>query len=159
LDTGGAEKLLGAGDMLYSSGEMSKPERMQSAYISEEEVKKAVDYLAKFKDLEIPDEISLDTDGPSSDNAIFSASMGGNDDEDDLYEDARQTVIEAGKASTSYIQRKLRVGYSRAARLMDILEERGVIGPADGSKPREVLDGGNNEPSESVSAGDNEDYV
>ena len=63
------------------------------------------------------------------------------EDDDDLYEDAKQTVIEAGKASTSYIQRKLRVGYARAARLMDILESRGVIGPADGAKPREVLAG------------------
>jgi DNA segregation ATPase FtsK/SpoIIIE, S-DNA-T family len=62
-------------------------------------------------------------------------------DDDDLYEDAKQAVLEAGKASTSYIQRKLRVGYSRAARLIDILEERGVIGPADGARPREILIG------------------
>jgi S-DNA-T family DNA segregation ATPase FtsK/SpoIIIE len=70
--------------------------------------------------------------------------MSDSDDEeedDDLYEEAKQIVIEAGKASTSYIQRKLRVGYARAARLMDILESRGVIGPADGAKPREVLTG------------------
>lgn len=138
LDASGAEKLLGAGDMLYSSGEMSKPERMQSAFISEEEVKKVVKHLAQYHDHEIPDEISLDQDQPS-DNAIFSASMSDGDDEDDLYEAAKQTVMEAGKASTSYLQRKLRVGYSRAARLMDILEERGIIGPADGSKPRDVI--------------------
>jgi len=141
LDSGGAEKLLGAGDMLYSSGEMSKPQRMQSAFISEEEVKKVVDFLAKNHD-EIPDEISLDENSPTSDNAIFSASMSSDDDEDELYEDAKQTVIDAGKASTSYLQRKLRVGYSRAARLMDILEERGVIGEANGSKPREILEVG-----------------
>jgi len=144
LDSGGAEKLLGAGDMLYSSGEMSKPQRMQSAFVSEEEVKKVVDFLAKHHD-EIPDEISLDDNSPSSDNAIFSASMSSDDDEDELYEDAKQTVIDAGKASTSYLQRKLRVGYSRAARLMDILEERGVIGEANGSKPREILDSGDEE--------------
>jgi S-DNA-T family DNA segregation ATPase FtsK/SpoIIIE len=142
LDASGAEKLLGAGDMLYSSGEMSKPQRMQSAFISEDEVKKVVAHLKKHHD-EIPDVISLDDNSPASDNAIFSASMDSDDDEDELYEDAKQTVIEAGKASTSYLQRKLRVGYSRAARLMDILEERGVIGPANGSKPREILDGGN----------------
>ena len=138
LDSSGAEKLLGAGDMLYSSGEMSKPQRMQSAFISEDEVKKVVKHLKQNHD-SIPDEISLDENSPASDNAIFSASMGGDDDEDELYEDAKQTVIEAGKASTSYLQRKLRVGYSRAARLMDILEERGIIGPANGSKPREIL--------------------
>ena len=77
--------------------------------------------------------------------------------DDDLYEDARATVIEAGKASTSYLQRKLRVGYSRAARLMDILEERGVIGPADGSKPREILeDGGGDELEEEYEEEDGE---
>ena len=65
-----------------------------------------------------------------------------NEDDDDLYEDARVAVVEAGKASTSYLQRRLRVGYSRAARLIDMLEERGVIGPGDGSKPRQVLEGG-----------------
>lgn len=141
LDMGGAEKLLGAGDMLYASGEMSKPQRMQAAFISEDEVKEVVKFLAKHHD-DIPDEISLDDDSDVSDNAIFSSSMGGADDEDELYEDAKQTVIEAGKASTSYLQRKLRVGYSRAARLMDILEDRGVVGPADGSKPREILNDG-----------------
>ena len=142
LDTSGAEKLLGAGDMLYLSGDMSKPVRIQSAYISEEEVKAVVDFIARQYADEVPNE--LDLNGPMTDNdhgnAIFGSELGGDGgDEDDLYEDARQVVIEAGKASTSYIQRKLRVGYSRAARLMDILEERGVIGPADGSKPREVI--------------------
>ena len=74
--------------------------------------------------------------------------MGDPEDDDDLYEDARQIVIEAKKASTSYLQRKLRVGYSRAASLMDMLEERGVIGPADGSKPREIIGVGPSEGEE-----------
>ncbi len=146
LDTGGAEKLLGAGDMLYMSGEMSKPARLQSAYISENEVKKVVQFISDQYSDEVPSEIDFTTQNTS--NSIFDASLdsdSSNDDEDDLYEDARQTVLEAGKASTSYIQRKLRVGYARAARLMDMLEERGVIGPADGSKPREVLDGGDDD--------------
>jgi len=139
LDSSGAEKLLGAGDMLYSSGDMAKPERMQCAFISEDEVKKVVKHLVRFKD-DIPDEISLDANSVAGDNVIFSANMDDSDpDDDDLYEEAKQTIIEAGKASTSYLQRKLRVGYARAARLMDILEQRGVIGPADGSKPRDVL--------------------
>ena len=157
LDTVGAEKLLGAGDMLYLSGEMSKPTRIQSAFISESEVKKVAKFLVDSHIEELTDEINLTENAVKNDNAIFSATLdsslndplagglsdneGGGDD-DDMYEEAKRIVIEAGKASTSYIQRKLRVGYSRAARLMDLLEERGVIGPADGSKPRPVIMGG-----------------
>lgn len=144
LDSSGAEKLLGAGDMLYAGGEMSKPERMQSAFISEEEVKSITKFLAKNSEDEIPDEINLsDTASMDSGSSIFSATISDDSDEDELYEDAKQIVIEADKASTSYLQRKLRVGYARAARLMDILEERGIIGPADGAKPRDILIGNN----------------
>ena len=155
LDTPGAEKLLGAGDMLYQGSEMSKPARLQSAFISETEVKKVVKYLADEYNDEIMSEINIaGTAGGTGANAvdtepardaIFSADLEGivnGDDigeDDDMYESAKEAVISAGKASTSYIQRKLGVGYSRAARLMDILEERGVIGPANGSKPREVM--------------------
>ncbi len=142
LDTGGAEKLLGAGDMLYLGGDMAKPLRIQSAFVSESEVKKVTKYLKDAYIDEVPSEITL-TGDVSSDNgpSIFNSNMEDENEEidDDLYESAREEVIKAGKASTSYIQRKLRVGYSRAARLMDILEEKGVIGPADGSKPREVI--------------------
>ncbi|MFA6536679.1 MAG: DNA translocase FtsK 4TM domain-containing protein [Candidatus Paceibacterota bacterium] len=145
LDTGGAEKLLGAGDMLYLSGEMSKPARIQSAFISETEVKKVVKFLAQSYETEIPQDITAIPGQGNGDSLIFSQ-VSFNDeealeDDDELYEQAREEVLHAGKASTSYIQRKLRVGYARAARLMDILEERGVIGPADGAKPREVLIG------------------
>jgi S-DNA-T family DNA segregation ATPase FtsK/SpoIIIE len=136
LDTIGAEKLLGAGDMLYLSGEMSKPIRLQSSFISETEVKNVVSYLAEqYKD-ELMDEISFDTDN-SGGKALFSTALDSGDD-DDLYEDARMAVMEAGRASASYLQRKLKVGYARAARLLDMLEERGVIGPGDGAKPRDV---------------------
>ncbi|MEK7501294.1 MAG: DNA translocase FtsK, partial [Patescibacteria group bacterium] len=140
LDQMGAEKLLGAGDMLYLGGEMSKPIRLQSAFISESEVKRVVKFLAdQYKD-EIMGEINLTTAEVTS-TAAFDAMLDSKsiDDDDDMYESARETVIGAGKASTSYIQRKLGVGYSRAAKLMDMLEERGVIGPANGSKPREVM--------------------
>jgi S-DNA-T family DNA segregation ATPase FtsK/SpoIIIE len=137
LDAGGAEKLLGAGDMLYISGEMSQPERVQSAFISEEEVKKVVEYLKKEYMDEIPDTIEL-SGSIEKGNNLFGDSVGG--DEDDLYEDARVTVMEAGKASTSYLQRKLGIGYARAAKLIDMLEERGVISPGNGAKPREVLE-------------------
>ncbi|MDR3558587.1 MAG: DNA translocase FtsK 4TM domain-containing protein [Candidatus Pacebacteria bacterium] len=141
LDQPGAEKLLGAGDMLYLGAEMSKPVRLQSAFISEGEVKKVAKFLYDTYKDEIMSEINLS--GPQSEpgqDAVFSANL---DDEpledDDMYEDARLAVVSAGKASTSYLQRKLGVGYSRAAKLMDMLEERGVIGAANGSKPREVM--------------------
>ncbi len=149
LDAGGAEKLLGAGDMLYSSGD-AQPERLQSAFISEGEVKKVVKYLVETYKDEINDEISLTSGSISADKSIFESTLDDADEEDEMYEEARACIIEAGKASTSYLQRKLKLGYARAARLMDMLEDRGVIGPGDGAKPREVLekiehteDGGN----------------
>jgi S-DNA-T family DNA segregation ATPase FtsK/SpoIIIE len=147
LDMGGAEALLGAGDMLFLSGEMSKPRRIQAPYISEAEVKKVVAHIAKHTEGQLSSEIDF-SDGSQSQaggmDPIF-ASMSDTTDEDDdeLYGEAKKTVVEAGKASTSYLQRKLGVGYARAARLMDILEERGVIGPADGAKPREIIGAGN----------------
>lgn len=137
LDSAGAEKLLGAGDMLYISGEMSKPIRLQSPFISEGEVKKVVEYLVKNTEDEIPTDINMEAD--KTKNVLFESLTGDGESEDDLYEEARETVIRAGKASTSYLQRKLRIGYARAARLMDILEENSVIGPGDGAKPRDVL--------------------
>ncbi|MDD5318363.1 MAG: DNA translocase FtsK 4TM domain-containing protein [Candidatus Pacebacteria bacterium] len=160
LDARGAEELLGAGDMLYQGSEMSTPQRLQSAYITETEVKNVVKYLINNnQSLASQINLSPESNGGSAvhdpifdqnSGALSSSGMNGFDDDvgfsddDDLYEDAKVTVLEAGKASTSYIQRKLRVGYARAARLMDMLEERGVIGPADGAKPREVInyDGG-----------------
>ena len=145
LDTGGAEKLLGAGDMLFLSGEMSKPRRIQAPYISEEEVKKVVSWIAKHADGQIPSEIDFSEAGKVGGgmDPIFASMDGGDDEEDELYSQAKQTVIEAGKASTSYLQRKLGVGYARAAKLIDMLEERGVVGPADGAKPREIIGAGN----------------
>lgn len=136
IDGVGAEKLLGQGDMLFKSGDVDKPVRLQSAYITDAELKKVIEYLKNQEATEL-DSISFDTDTAAGDGA-FGTSLGG-DDDDDLYEDAKHAVLEAGKASTSYLQRKLRVGYSRAARLIDLLEERGVIGPQDGSKSREVF--------------------
>ena len=142
LDQGGAEKLLGAGDMLYLSGDMGKPVRLQSAFISESEVKKVVDYIAKHNEAEIPIDIGAPAPGHGELSVSNNSGFSGDDEEidDDMYEAAKLAVLEAGKASTSYLQRKLRVGYARAARLVDMLEERGVIGPGDGAKPREILD-------------------
>ena len=153
LDMSGAEKLLGAGDMLYLSGKMSQPARIQSAYISENEVKSVVKYLHENYESDLPTDINMSsgnsTEGESK-NPIFEGSIGDDREEmdDDLYEEAKQTVVEANKASTSFLQRKLGIGYARAARLIDILEERGVIGPGNGAKPREILIGGEHNSNE-----------
>ncbi len=142
LDGSGAETLLGAGDMLYQSSDMGKPVRIQTAFISESEVKKVVSYI---KSHNAGDLSSIDLGGnatsiePNDVIGLANGDFGDDEIDDDLYADARAAVEAAGRASTSYLQRKLKIGYSRAARLMDVLEERGIIGPADGSKPREVL--------------------
>ncbi|MDQ3077176.1 MAG: DNA translocase FtsK [bacterium] len=158
LDMAGAEKLLGAGDMLYLSADMSQPQRIQSAYISENELKAVVKFLIDNYADELPSEISL-TEGAGEKNSIFEASFDGDDDaeEDDaLYAEARDIVQRAGKASTSYLQRKLSVGYARAARLIDMLEERGVIGPGSGSKPREVINPISDKAPSDEQSGENE---
>lgn len=137
LDGIGAEKLLGAGDMLYQSGEMSKPMRIQSAFISEKEVKSVTKYLKEqYEDL--ADEVDITENEEKDVEAIFE-SIAEEEDRDDLYEEARDVIIRAGKGSTSYLQRKLRIGYARAASIMDQLEDTGVVGPQEGSKAREVL--------------------
>ena len=143
LDGSGAETLLGAGDMLYLSSDMQKPVRLQTAFISENEVKKVVSYIKSHNAGNLS---SIDFGGgnggaPTEAGDVIGLTSGSFDDDvdDDLYEDARTAVEEAGRASTSYLQRKLKISYSRAARLMDVLEAKGVIGAADGSKPREVL--------------------
>jgi DNA segregation ATPase FtsK/SpoIIIE, S-DNA-T family len=159
IDSPGAESLLGAGDMLYLSADMQKPVRLQTAFISEAEVKKVVSYI---KSNNSGDLSGIDFGTPSmsgnENTDVIGAMQAGfddGDDDDDLYADAKAAVEEAGRASTSYLQRKLKVGYSRAARLMDILESRGVIGPADGSKPREVMSRSGSAPAvESEQEGD-----
>lgn len=152
LDGAGAELLLGAGDMLYLSADMQKPVRLQTAYISEQEVKKVAQFIKSHNAGSLG---SLDLGAGTGGTGVHEpndAMMLGADEEDvddDLYAQAKEAVEEAGRASTSYLQRKLRIGYSRAARLMDLLEEKGVIGPADGSRPREILSqAGESAPSE-----------
>jgi S-DNA-T family DNA segregation ATPase FtsK/SpoIIIE len=141
LDGVGAEKLLGKGDMLYLSSDSPTPVRLQSAFVSEDEIKNVVSYLKKQDMAQALDSVDLDEkSGGTGDSFIGMINDSSEDDDDELYSDAKQAVIEAGKASTSYLQRKLRIGYSRAARLMDLLEDRGVIGAAEGSKPRQILD-------------------
>lgn len=133
LDSAGAEKLLGNGDMLFLSAESSKPRRIQGAFISEKEVKNISDFLKKGGEAEYQTEVLE----PKKDQ--MSLTDDGGDMDDPLYGEAKKLVIEAGKASASLLQRRLRVGYARAARLLDILENNGIIGPGDGAKPREIL--------------------
>jgi len=153
LDGGGAEKLLGQGDMLYLTGETGKPQRIQSAFISEDEVKKVAKHIKENYEDKLNDHIDFAQEQRDTAGSSIADSMLGKDDEeedDDLYEEAREIVITNKKASTSFLQRKLRVGYARAARLMDILEERGVVGPSEGSKGRPILvdNDGSNDTSE-----------
>ncbi len=158
LDQGGAESLLGAGDMLYLSADMNKPVRLQNAFVSEGEVKKIVDFIANNNEAEIPVEIvpaQAGNDGVGMGNAVSSGGGGGGfgdeeDVDDDMYQQARQAVVENQKASTSFLQRKLRIGYARAARIVDLLEQRGVIGPGDGAKAREVIEKGGGTPAPST---------
>lgn len=144
LDGAGAEKLLGAGDMLFSSAESAKTERVQSAFITTDEIKRVVAHLKQTYREMIPDEITISDGAAISVSGTSQESSDGEsgDADDDLYEQARDIVVSSQKASTSYLQRRLKIGYSRAARLIDILEERGVVGPQDGAKPRAVLEKG-----------------
>lgn len=142
LDMAGAEKLLGRGDMLFLSGDTAKPRRLQGALVTEQEVKDVVRFIKK--QAEKVDNIE-DDDGELKVDFNAQASIGrhGFSEEDsaddELYNDAKEVVVLAGKASASLLQRRLKVGYARAARLLDILEEKGLIGPGDGAKPREVF--------------------
>ena len=138
LDQMGAEKLLGKGDMLFASPDMMKPRRIQGAFLEETEVKAVTDYLREQRGPVYNDEVLSQkvTLGRGSSGG----GTGGNGDiDDELFDDAAEAVIRAGKASTSMLQRRLRVGYARAARLIDLLEEQGVVGPPDGARPRDVL--------------------
>ncbi len=137
LDGAGAETLLGRGDMLYLSAELSKPRRLQGALVSDQEIQRVVEHLRQQANPEYEETI---VEAPTTGLAESDGSS-----EDDLYNEAKAIIIQAGKASASLLQRRLRIGYARAARLLDILEEKGVIGPLDGARPREVLVNGGTE--------------
>ena len=136
IDMVGAEKLLGKGDMLYSGAVDPFPIRMQGAFISEEEVEAVVEHVKTFgKPDYIDDEIFFEEEEEDGNLSLFS------DGGDPLYEQALEIVMQQGKASASYIQRRLKIGFNRAARIVDEMENHGVVGPAHGSKPRELLRG------------------
>jgi S-DNA-T family DNA segregation ATPase FtsK/SpoIIIE len=138
LDQVGAEKLLGQGDMLMLTPAMSKPKRIQGAWVMDEEVLKITEHLRmqsapQYNDEIISQPVQLNGKG----GVVMDFDSGGGDD--DMYKDALRVVVDSGKASTSLLQRRLRIGYARAARIIEQMEEQGVIGAADGSRPREVL--------------------
>lgn len=135
LDTSGAEKLLGNGDMLFISSDFNKPKRVQGAFLGEKEVRKVVDFFKVQTGAVIYNEEIVEK--PKRALGVPGMTDDGSD-EDALFEQAKEEVTRAGKASASLLQRRLRVGYARAARLLDILEERGIIGPGEGAKPRDV---------------------
>lgn len=137
LDTPGAEKLLGRGDMLYVPPDQAKPTRIQGAFVSETEVKKLVEYLkTKVPLVEYTEEITNQTLNIKKGTGATAA---GTDGHDDLIEEAIRVVCQYDRASASLLQRRLRVGYSRAARMLDELESMGIVGTGEGSKPRDVL--------------------
>lgn len=162
LDMAGAEKLLGNGDMLYLAGDASKPKRVQGAYVTEKEVRRVADYLRESAGSPVTEALvsipevdsrprgSLLTQPAVASSEILDSRFDfeeiAGDTDDELYEEAKKVVIQSRKASASLLQRRLRVGYARAARLLDMLEGDGVVGPGDGAKPRDVyVQDGNDE--------------
>ena len=136
LDMSGAEKLLGKGDMLYLPMGENTPTRIQGSYISDDEIKKLIDYVCGQQKAKYSEEMDLD----STPIGTSSGSGSGADGFDDpLYDEVVEFAVSTGKISASLIQRKFRLGYNRAARIIDLLEDRGIVGPQNGSKPREVL--------------------
>lgn len=137
LDQGGAEKLLGQGDMLFLTANMGKPKRIQGAWVTDDEINKINDHLRMqapplYNDEVVSQQVQLNGKG-----GVVMDFNGSN--EDSMYKDAVQCVINSGKASSSLLQRRLRIGYARASRLIEDMEDQGIIGPADGARPRDVL--------------------
>ena len=145
IDTQGAEKLLGNGDMLYCPVGLSKPVRVQGSYVSDDEIERVIDFVTsqgevKY-DSDVMQEIELKAaqDGKKKSAVVETENVGGGDYEDEMFPKAVEVVVEAGMASTTLLQRKLKLGYARAARVIDELSEKGIIGPYEGNKPRKVL--------------------
>jgi len=139
IDQMGAEKLLGRGDMLLLTSDMPKPKRVQAALIEDGETGKVTDFIREQREPQYDDEVVSQPVQLNGKGGVVTDMAGGDGGDDDMFRDAVHVVVESRKASTSLLQRKLRIGYGRAARLMETMEEQGIIGQADGSRPREVL--------------------
>ena len=146
IEKWGEENLIGAGDMLFLSSKSSKLTRVQGPYVSENEVKRVTDWVTDMgKKVDEPQSVLIESLKMQLEQAQQGDQKGeGSDvffgDDDPLFDDVKRIVLETKKASASFLQRRLRIGYSRAARLIDMLEDKGIVGPADGAKPREVYE-------------------
>jgi S-DNA-T family DNA segregation ATPase FtsK/SpoIIIE len=141
LDSSGAEKLLGGGDLLFVSAELSKPKRIQGAYVSEAEINAVADFIRDHNEPMVTETVIAPNgqgEAPRDVNSVNFDEFSGDDDGDDMLDEAAACVFEAKRASASLLQRRLKVGYARAARLLDLMEAKGLIGPGDGAKPRDV---------------------
>ncbi len=139
LDMGGAEKLLGNGDLLFLSASSPKPRRIQGVFVGESEVKRVVNFIKSQKEKDKKEDVDITAEAKREILEFKESSGEGGDDE--LVAAAKEEIMKMQKASASFLQRRLRIGYARAARLLDILEEQGIVGPADGAKPREIYIG------------------
>ena len=140
LDIGGAERLLGRGDMLFSPMGSNKPNRVQGCFVSDDEVEKVVDFIKGDRTAEYDDNVMVEIERQAAVEKKQKTGLAEDGpDEDPMLQEAIKVVVENGLASTSLLQRKLKLGYSRAARIVDQMEQRGVVGPYEGSKPRKVL--------------------
>ena len=140
LDQVGAEKLLGKGDMLFLPIGVNVPTRIQGSFINDDEIKRIIDFTVEQQKAQYDDNMmNLESVDTSSSSSGLADMDGTTDDDDPLYNEIVKFVVETQKASASLLQRKFKLGYNRAARIIDLLEERGIIGPQNGSKPREVL--------------------
>jgi len=145
IDTPGAEKLLGHGDLLFLSADLSKPKRIQGAYLTEEEIKAVTSFIRENNKVEVQEQDqtgdpNISTPGPTGVLAPSFDDLVDDGDSDDMLDEAIAVVSEAKKASASLLQRRLKVGYARAARLLDLMEAQGLIGPGDGARPRDVFE-------------------
>jgi S-DNA-T family DNA segregation ATPase FtsK/SpoIIIE len=136
LDQMGAEKLLGRGDMLFQTSDMATPKRIQGAFVADDEIKRVVEFLKSKYD---PADYDLSILERAQSETKFHNGIPVEDESDPLLPEAKEEILRAGKASASLLQRRIKVGYARAARILDLLEQEGFIGPGDGAKPREIL--------------------
>jgi len=141
LDMGGAEKLLGHGDMLFSPVGSQKPKRIQGCFVSDSEIESVVGFIKKSQEANYSTSIAeeIERNAAAEEKGSPSEKSTSSEDADPMMQDAIKCVIDSGQASTSFLQRRLRLGYARAGRLIDQMEQRGIIGPPEGSKPRQVL--------------------